>query len=273
MKINVFILIFALWCAKISAQPNCNVYKWNGDSICYQACKIYTERLHYPQGSMLSQVVFDTVIAVCPTFHVAYMEKAVPYLKRGDFATWRILIDKAVELSPQDHLGYRGWCRYQFLRDYKGALQDLNALTNIKPGNIGYSVNGDYHLNIAKALCHKGLGNKEEAIALIKKQLSDTTYSPGNYDYLHLGVLYLELRQTQLALKTLEKQVSICPNLAENEYYLAQIYRLTGEREKMLFHLGQAQKLYQDGRHRTDPYDNPMDRIYASDIEQAIKEW
>jgi tetratricopeptide (TPR) repeat protein len=273
MKISALVFIFSLSCLGLAAQPNCNIYKWNGDSICYQACKIYTERLNYPQGSMLSQMVFDTVLAVCPTFHVAYMGKAVPYLKRGDFATWRILMDKAVELSPKDHLGYRGWCRYQFLRDYNGALQDLNELSKIKTGNIGYSVNGDYQLNIAKALCYKGLGNREKAIELIRKQLADTSYSPGNYDYLHLGVLYIELRQTQLALTTIEKQIKVCPNLAENEYYLAQIYRLMGEREKMFQHLTKAQILYQDGRHRTDPYDNPMDRIYASDIEQALKEW
>ncbi len=274
MRINALVIIIAGLLPIIAhSQPNCNLYKWSGDSACYRACQYYSERLDYAQGSRESQMVFDSVIAVCPTFDVAYMEKAVPYLKRGDFATWRIWIDKAVALNPKEHLGYRGWCRYQFLRDYAGALQDLEKLASIKTGNLGYSVNGDYHLNIAKGLFYKGLGQKEKAVQIIEAQLADSTYSPGLYDYLHLGVLHLELQQWPAALQALEKQVAICPNLAENDYYLAQVHRLLGHTDLVRQHLLRAQELYQSGRHRTDPYDHPMDRIYAADIAKALAEW
>ncbi len=272
MKINAF---FIAWLLPIAAcaQPNCNLYKWSGDSACYRACQYYSERLDYAQGSRESQMVFDSVIAVCPAFDVAYMEKAVPYLKRGDFANWRVWIDKAVALNPREHLGYRGWCRYQFLRDYAGALEDLEKLAVLKPGNIGYSVNGDYHLNIAKGLCYKGLGQKEKALNIIRTQLADSTYSPGLYDYLHLSVLHIELQQWPAALQALEKQMTIYRNLAENEYYLAQVHKQLGNTDLVRPHLQRAQELYEAGRHRSDPYDHPMDRIYTSDIAKALADW
>ena len=274
MKIQYLLLFFILQTPDTQAQINCNIYKWAGDTTCYRACQLYENASHTRQGSRISQIMYDSVIAVCPSFDMAYMEKAVPYLKRGDFATWRIWIDKAVALNPKEHLGYRGWCRYQFLRDYTGALADLEQLEKIKQPDIGYSVNGDYHLMIAKALCYKGLGQKEKAIQTIETQLAVPGYDPGYYDYLHLAVLKIETGNPQAAIPVLEKQVTLSAGFAETYYYLALAYKqIGGHRPEMLENLAQAQKLYQDARHRTDPYDNPDDRIYREGIERALAEW
>ncbi len=268
----LFFFLLNVVCAK--AQINCNVYKWSGDSTCYRACQIYENAGHTRQGSRFSQMLYDSVIAICPSFDMAYMEKAVPYLKRGDFGAWRIWIDKAVSLNPKEQLGYRGWCRYQFLRDYAGALSDFEQLEKIKQPDIGYSVNGDYHLMIAKALCYKGLGQKEKAIQTIEKQLVTPGYDPGYYDYLHLAVLKIETGNPQEAIAVLGKQLTLSAGFAETYYYLALAYKQIGDhRPQMLENLAEAQKLYQDGRHRTDPYDNPDDRIYREDIELALAAW
>ncbi|MFN0034074.1 MAG: tetratricopeptide repeat protein [Saprospiraceae bacterium] len=274
MKIQYLLLLFSLQTLAAGAQVNCNIYKWAGDFECHRACQIYETANHTRQGSRFSQILYDSVIAVCPSFDMAYMEKAVPYLKRGDFVTWRIWIDQAVALNPKEHLGYRGWCRYQFLRDCAGALADLEALEKIKQPNIGYSVNGDYHLMIAKALCHKGLGQKEKAIQTIEAQLAVADYAPGYYDYLHLAVLKIETGKPQEAISVLEKQMGLSSSFAEAHYYLALAYKQVGERRaQMLESLAEAKKLYQSGQHRTDPYSNPDDRIYREDIEKALAEW
>jgi tetratricopeptide (TPR) repeat protein len=273
MKILYLLLFLFLQTLPSGAQINCNVYKWAGDTACYRACQIYETASHTRQGSRFSQMLYDSVIALCPSFDMAYMEKAVPYLKRGDFVTWRIWIDKAVALNPKEQLGYRGWCRYQFLRDYAGALTDLEALEKIKQPDIGYSVNGDYHLMIAKALCYKGLGQKEKAIQAIETQLAIPGYEPGYYDYLHLAVLKIETGKSQEAIPILEKQLALSAGFAETYYYLALVYKQFDQRPQMLENLVLANKLYQEGRHRSDPYDNPDDRIYREDIEKALTEW
>jgi len=273
MKSPLLVLFFLCGTTAAKAQINCNTYLWAGDSTAYQACRLYDYALNFPQGSRFSQMLCDRVLAICPRFDEAYMGKAVPYLKRGDFITWRILIDKAVALNPKEHLGYRAWCRYQFLRDYAGALEDLTQLEKIKQPNIGYSANGDYHLIIAKALCYKGLGEKEKAIAVIEKQLSTPGYEPGYYDYLHLGVLKIETGNPQQAIPVLEKERALSVRFAETHYYLAQAYKLLGDRAEMSRHLQEAQSLCQQGQRRQDPYDHPADQIYASDIAYALEHW
>lgn len=70
------------------AQINCDVYKMENNQACYEACIIATEDT-YGQGTKRSQLNFDKAIALCPNLDYAYFEKAVPYLKRGEFVTWR----------------------------------------------------------------------------------------------------------------------------------------------------------------------------------------
>lgn len=260
----LFLPLFAI------AQPNCNVYKLKNDSLCYKACVTATEG-QTSQGSKESQLRFDQAIKLCPSFDHAYFEKSVPYLKRGDFVTWKKLIDQAVALNPAAHLGYRGWCRYQFIRDYRGAINDLEKLATINTYDIGYSINGDYHLNVAKALSYKAIGEKLTAIKIIEDQLSKKDYSPMTYDYFHLGVLKMEIGDTEDAITYLEKSIAYNEYLAEPYYYLALIYDSQGLKDKFKVHMEKAKTLYLKGYKRFDVYTHPMDKIYLADIETQLE--
>ena len=122
--VTLFVLFLLSW--KLYAPPNCEIYKKN--ISCYKSCSQAMKAIRYSQGSYKSQQHFKKSIDMCPTFSYSYMEKAVPYLKRGLFIEWKKMIDTAVELSPKEYLGYRGWCRLQFLRDYEGAIKDIEEL-------------------------------------------------------------------------------------------------------------------------------------------------
>jgi tetratricopeptide (TPR) repeat protein len=226
---------------------------------------------HY-QFSKEYQTVLDEAIKIDPTFDYAYWAKSIAYLKSGDFVTWKKLIDKAVEYNPKEHLGYRGWCRYQFFRDYKGAIKDIEKLDSLVDYDIGQSQNGTYHLNIAKGMCYKAIGEKEKAIAILEKQikLNEEENFVGAYDYLHLGVLYLETEKFEKAVETFKKQ-SENNELAENQYYLAMTYLKLDKPTEYKSCLDKAKELYIGERRMTDPYSNPMDKIYLENIENELK--
>jgi len=253
------------------SQPNCNVYIYNKNEPCYKACALATEG-EGPQGSKKSQLKFDSAIKLCPDFAYAYREKSVPYLKRGEFVIWKKLIDKAVEIDPMGNLGYRGWCRFQFVRDYQGAIADIERLNAMTAFEIGYSANGDYQLNIAKALCYKAIGQKKKAIEIIEKQLMEKNYSPGLYDYFHLGVLKMEVGETEQAINTLKKSISINDYFAEPYYYLALIYKKQKQATEFNENMAKAKAYYLKGYKRSDSYTEPMDKIYLADIEREFKE-
>ncbi len=256
--LSLFVLVIY---TNLQAQVNCNAIE---EEDCKKACEIYNKD-SASQGSRESQESLDRAIALCPNFSDAYLEKSVPYLKRGDFITWKTLIDKAVELDPKRHLGYRGWCKYQFLRDYKGAIADIEALEKLYPTEYsGYSANGDYELHIAKAICYSALGQKEKAISIFEKQLAKKDHNVGFYDYYQLGVTYFEQGKYDKALENFEKQ-SKYSDFAENIYYKSKVAKIRNKDYLDLKML--ALKSYDDGKTMRDHYTHHFNKIYRTQIE------
>ncbi len=266
---RILIFVFILLPFSVLGQYyNCNVL--SGDAACFKACELYTAGLEARQGREESQHFFEKAIKQCPSFAPAYMEKAVPYLKRGDLSTWKVLIDKAVKLDPEMYLGYRGWCRFQFARDYEGAISDINSLQELLPGqDIGYCQTGDYHLLITKALCYRGLRKYKKAESEFKGFFNSKSYSIGNYDYLHLGAMYVELDRSQDALNALQRQIQINPDLAENYYYLALAYMKLEKEKEAKAALDEAKRLHLEGYIIMDTYTRPMDKVTKKNIEKA----
>ena len=269
MKYIFILIISLLFLVKISAQPNCEAYKYYGDTLKYKACKKAEETIEYYQFSRTFQQKLDEAIEIDSTFAYAYKEKSVAYLKSGDFITWKLLIDKAVKFNPKDNLGYRGWCRYQFFRDYKGTIDDIEKLDSLVDYDIGMSVNGDYHLNIAKAICYNAIGQKEKAIKIIENQLNSQNYYIGLFDYFHLGVWYLENGNYKKALEIFTKQL-IENNLSEVHYYMALAYKKLNNFSEYKNQLKIAKTMYIENRILFDPYTHHFDKVYLKDIENEL---
>lgn len=251
------------------AQDNCNVFLWEGDTAKYTACTYLENAPRRYQLTFAHHAIRDSAIRIAPHYDYPYWSKSIAFLKTGDFLNWKILIDQAVERNEIKHLGYRGWCRFQFFRDYEGAISDLERLEDIMGmSDIGICQNGMYHLQVAKALCYKLIGNPEEAIALIERQIAADPDYVGAYDYLHLGVLYLEAGELDKARLNLEKQEAMNP-LAENAYYQAMVSESTGDKGRAITLLEESLNRYDQGYYMYDPYTHQVDKVFRVEIEEA----
>lgn len=263
-----FFLLLIFINVTYKGQVNCRAFN-NED--CKKACELANLAEPY-QGYKQSQMAFDKAIELCPKFDYAYREKSVPYLKRGDFITWKVLIDKAVEISPQANLGYRGWCQFQFLRNYGLAIKDIEAFERlVGEDNVGSSQNGNYNLEIVKALCYKELGKKAKAIEIIEKQLAKKNYPPMLFDYYHLGVLYYEISEYDKAKECLKKQITINDYYAEPYYYLSIINKIQNNRLEAKKMVDEALKYYEDKKYMIDFYTTIIDKVYKKEIETLQK--
>ena len=280
-KVITSLLLLLITTIAANAQPNCLVFKNNGDLKKYEACEKCSELKGHYQFSKEFQQILDEVLEIDPTFAYAYRAKSVAYLKSGDFIRWKELMDKAVQYDPEGMLGYRGWCRFQSFRDYEGAIADLEELDRIIDYDIGYAVTGEYHLKVGLALCYKSIGQNQKAIALIEEQLKNEKHFPGLYDYLHLGSLYLDEGDFQRSIQALNNQISE-NDMAEVHYYLGLNYYRMGmlrsdfhrgqeEKEKALNEFIKAKELYTSGLRMRDGYTHPVDKVFLEEIELQIK--
>lgn len=202
------------------AQVNCHAVE--GEN-CKKACELY----NWDSGRQISREsrgAFDRAIGVCPDFSNSYMEKAVPYLKNGDFVTWKILIDKAISANPKMHLGYRGLYKFQFLRDDNTAVLDLESLKKHDPNDLGRSVSKNYHPPVVKAVFYSVLGQKERTADSIEKLLASKSYFNGMYDHYQLGVTYFELGRCYETSENFEKHSRDA--FAENIYFKSKVSKI-----------------------------------------------
>ena len=261
-----FLFLLHLLSFQCTAQPNCEVYRMRNQESLYQACKQSEKTRFYYQFSREYQEVLDESLAIDSTFAYAYRAKSTAYLKSGDFITWKSLIDRAVRYDILGNIGYRGWCRFQFFRDYEGAINDISYLENTLTGNIGYSANGEYHLLTAKALCLKMTDRLLEAIHLMELQFSEASHPVEKFDYLHLGVMYLEANELERAKKYLELQVANY-DFAEPNYYLAIVSKRLDDVDAYELYKETAKRLYSAGVRMSDPYVEYVDQVGLQAIE------
>ncbi|GAA4324918.1 hypothetical protein GCM10023149_26870 [Mucilaginibacter gynuensis] len=271
MKRTLFIALLCLpvW---LYAQTNCEIYKDGPHNL---ACQLYDNAIEYPQGSKTSQQIFLESIKACPTYAPSLHEMSVPYLKRGDFYTWKLLIDRAVKADPQ-YLSQRGWCLFKFLRDFENAYADLKRLYTINKGQPGYTGDGDYDLRIIMALSQREMGNNKLAMQYFNECIRDHEKQGivGLFDYLHRGVTNFKLKNYNAALTDLLLETKKYEKLADTYYYLALTYIKLKQPETGIKNLLKAKELYtKTGYHRNDPYCESPDQVYLADIELALRKY
>lgn len=268
MKTISTIIATLFYICSIQAQPNCNVFLWEGDTAQYKACKMLTENQHkYYQFSKEFHKLVDTAISICPYFAYAYREKAAPYVKSGNFLEWKKYIDLAVKYDSLGYLPVRASLRYKFFADYNGTIQDIELLEKINKFDIGGTSNGTYHLAIVKALCYKQLGKIKEGIEIIEKFMQQEKYIVGLYDYFYLGVMCYEMEDYEKAITALNKQLTQY-DFAEVQYYLAKSFKKTGNNPAYFQAKQFAIKLYYENKKLFDQYHYMIDQIFEQDLKE-----
>jgi tetratricopeptide (TPR) repeat protein len=263
-----------LGAAQSYAQDNCSLLK---EPNRIKACKLYNASDSLAQGSIESQHLLDSALSYWPEYAEAWREKSVPYLKRGDFLTWRKYMDRAVQLRPEKFLGVRGWCRFKFLRDYEGALDDLKKFNVLTPFDPGQSGDGNYSLYVVMGLCARELGHTAEAFRYFSMGIDSAVAQKGLewvglYDYLHRAVTRMRVKDYTGALSDLDFQQKKYSKFAETSYYRGQTLLALGRKEEARIAFEKAKTLFvSEGYHFSDLYSEMMDEVYLEDIEEALK--
>ncbi len=215
----------------LSAQGNCLVFPENSGER--KACELSYLAVEESQGSKESQALFDKAIQIGPNYAWAYYEKSVPFFKRGMFAEGVSLINKAIELEPQNYLFYRAyWYFYQ--RSYEFCIQDLEQLYSVHQPSYVTTPGGELEMRLLLAMAYAQSGNVSKGIDWIlhlMDKYKDQPQLKGFYDHFCLGVLYYKNNQFDLAESELEKQLIVDDTFADTYHYLGLIKEKQAEKK------------------------------------------
>ena len=217
------LLIFICQVSFLFGQGNCLIYA--EDSGERKACELSYQAIEYRQGSKESQLLFDKAIEVGPKYAWAYYQKSVPFFKRGLFAEGVSLINKAIELEPQNYLYYRAYW-YFYNRSYNYCIRDLEALYIVHKDFYTAIPSGELEMRLLLGMAYAQSGKVSKGINWVLHLMDTYKHQPhlkGLYDHFCLGILYYQNNQFDLAKAEFEKQLIVQKNFADTYYYLGLI--------------------------------------------------
>ncbi len=230
---------------------------------------VYAENL---QGLFFSQKVFDILISQYPNYSDAYFEKSVAFNKRGNYEKGFGLLDKAVELDPKSHLGYRGWLKLHKLKDYQGCIEDLTLLDSLTPNHVDAPWGENIHYLLG--LSYKGIKNYDLALTEFNKNLKtekDSSWVNSNL-FLYKGIIYNNLEEFDLAIDNFNACLkNNRDNSAEAYFHKGLSYSKIGLLDSARICFRKSKLIFEKGYKNKNVYNEIQDELYLKDILSAIE--
>jgi tetratricopeptide (TPR) repeat protein len=228
---------------------------------------------HY-EGTVAWKRAIDSVLSICPNSGRIWGDLAMVYMIRGQYVEGLAHLDKAVSLDPFIYLGNRAWYRMRYLRDYEGAIADLDQLEKVAGHTLVYVSNA--HMFIMKGLAYRGLNNHQKALEMYDIAIAEQITSKGPewlglYDYLYRGIIKFRMGNFDGAIEDLNLEVKQYESLADTYYYRGMAYAATGRKDEARMDLQRAKELIlSEGQKRWESFVLYSDEIFLSDIDKAL---
>lgn len=212
---------------------------------------------------MVDAHAYDDAIELNQDNSEAWMERSVLINKAGDFGKGFEYLNKAVELEPVKHLGYRGWIRLRKMRDYDKALIDFDRLDSLTPNFVDAPWGED--IDFLRGECHYGNKDYQKAIKAFNQSVINQEEDWADvHTFVYLGLCEYELGNLEKAISEFQRALKQSENICEAHFGLAKTYQKLRDFNLAKIHIDKAEKsfIYK----RDDYYNEYLNEIYMSEI-------
>jgi tetratricopeptide (TPR) repeat protein len=200
-----------------------------------------------------------------PDNNYAWMELSVSYNKAGDFKKGFKYLNKAVDLSPSSHLGYRGWIRLRKIRDYDKALIDFNRLDSLTPNFIDYP--WSENINFLRGECHYGNKKYKKAIECFNTNIKEQKEGWADvHSFVYLGLCEYELGNYEKSISEFKRAIEHSKYVPEASFGISKAYYKLGNIEKAKESILEAEITFD--YKREDIYNEFLNEVYLSEIRE-----
>lgn len=192
-----------------------------------------------------------------------YMSYSIHLNKAGDFENGFKYLNKAVELNPKQHLGYRGWIRLRKMRDYDKALVDFDRLDSLTPNYV--DAPWGENIDFLRGECYFGKKDYPKAIELFNRSIENQTEDWADiHTFVYLGLCEYELGNYEKAIQEFQRALKQTEYVPESYFGMAKAYFKLGDHGKAKENLLKAEKTVQ--YKRDDVYNEYLNEIYLSEV-------
>ncbi|QVY66891.1 tetratricopeptide repeat protein [Polaribacter sp. Q13] len=192
-----------------------------------------------------------------------YMEYSVHLNKAGDFEKGFTYLNKAVELEPEMHLGYRGWIRLRKIRDFDKALADFDRLDSLTPKFV--DAPWGENIDFLRGECYFGKKDYQKAIESFNLNVKHNKEDWVDiHTFVYLGLCEYKLGNYEKAISEFERALAQSEYTTESSFGISKAYYKLGNIEKAKENILEAEKNID--YKRDDAYNEFLNEIYLSEI-------
>lgn len=219
------------------------------------------------QGMGLSQSMFEILNWQYPEYSDPFFERSVAFNKRGDYYTGFVYLNQAVNLEPKKHLGYRGYMKLRFLRDFDGALADFDRLDSLTPNVVDAPWGED--IDFLRGESHYGNEAYAKALESFNRSISTQGVEWADIQsYVYQGLCHYRMSEFENAKSSFENALAQYEKTPEAHFGLGKTLLKLGDTANALNSLNLAKKNI--AFKRDDPYKEFINEIYLEEIQKLI---
>ena len=271
-KLHVYILSVFAVVFIVSCTNKKNTFKDLSEEEKKQKIEeIMYKKSPYLQGSIIGQKYYDSLIILDPDNAEYYKNKSIAHSKIGDYHMAFPLLQKAMELNPEETLYYTAWLMTDLYKDYDRALQYLNQYDDYTPDKVDYA--WGENVNFLKGEVLQALGRHEDAIIEFTKAIEEEGEDHIDYSaFVYRGISFDYLGELEKALEDYNNTLKIYDKSSMAYYYRGLTYLKLDQKRKAIKDLEIALDLIKKGYKKSDPYKEVYNEIYAMQVEDKLKE-
>lgn len=238
--------------------------------------QLFKKAASFRQGSEMEWVYFDSIIALNPNYDRVWFEKAAWSIKTGNYINYMKYINKAIDISNDGNLGYRGSIKLRFLRDYEGAIKDLNQLLSMYPNQTEIAAWGTpVLLLLGKAYWQ--MKEYQMAIDYFDRYIREEREASGEdwidvNAFLCKGICLYELGKYEEALEAFEKAIKYDGKFPDAYFHAGVTLIKLKENRQACDYFFKAKQYAENGQIKRDTYREVFGQLYYNDILLAMQE-
>ena len=266
--IVLFIFLFAILFSRVCFSQQTLTSRALKDSV--EKRFLNNGAFHYSFFSSEWQSNIDSALAITPDDDYLWQQKAMPYFKCRKYQVGMQYLDKAVALNPKENLGYRGFIKCIFSKNYADAIIDFaNAITI-----NGNKTEMEHPYSFYIGISFLQLNQYDSAINYFNKTVeaeSPIGSSPIVHfmDWFYLGIANYELKNYTEAIAFFDKDLLHYSSFSEAKFYKAVcLHKLHIKKEEAMLLFEEAATDFKKGYSFTE--DNCVYEKYPYQLSQYI---
>ena len=178
------------------------------------------------------QMYLDSALVIEPRNSRLWQQKSMPNMKNGNYYEGMRFLNKAVEYDTLAWLGYRGFMKCVFMKDYTNAIIDLKSMYNKRP--IEQVMDHSYPFWIG--ISYLKLNQLEDANRYLSLSVDQGMKNGKEWvhyvDWFYWGIVKYKQKDYEKALEFLENATSRNSHFPDAEFYKAMILLQKNKKEE-----------------------------------------